>query len=94
MSDAQALRIDRWLFHARFVRRRELAAGMLGERRVRLNGQLVVKSHQLVRPGDVLTLTTPRRVLVLRILALGERRGPPAEARGLYELLEGSDPLP
>jgi len=94
LSDAQALRIDRWLFHARFVRRRELAAGMLGERRVRLNGQLVAKSHQLVRPGDVLTLTTPRRVLVLRILALGERRGPPAEARGLYELLEGSDPLP
>lgn len=94
MSGADTLRIDRWLFHARFVRRRELAAVLLGERRVRLNGQLVARTHQPVRPGDVITLTTPRRVLVLRVLALGDRRGPPEEARALYELLEGSDPFP
>lgn len=93
MSGSDSLRIDRWLFHARLVRRRELAAVLLKERRVRLNGQLIAKTHALVRPGDVITLTTPRGVLVLRVLALGLRRGPAAEARTLYELLEGSDTL-
>lgn len=93
MSEPESLRIDRWLFHARLVRRRELAAVLLSERRIRLNGQLIAKTHQLVRPGDVITLTTPRGVLVLRVLALSLRRGPAAEARTLYELLEGSDPL-
>jgi ribosome-associated heat shock protein Hsp15 len=52
---------------------------------VRLNDQIVGKTHQRVRPGDVITLTEPRRVRVLRVLALGERRGPSPEARQLYE---------
>ena len=50
-------------------------------RRVRLNDQIVAKTHQLVRPGDVITLTEPAQVRVLRVLALGERRGPASEAR-------------
>lgn len=93
MSGAPSLRIDRWLFHARFVRRREWAATLLSERRVRLNGQLVCKTHQPVRPGDILTLSVGQRILVVRVLELGERRGPPAEARTLYEPLPDSDPF-
>ncbi len=84
-----ALRLDRWLWHARFIRARDLAAGLVEERRVRLNSQLVTKTHALVRPGDVITLTQPRAVRVLRVKALGERRGPAPEAQGLYEDLEG-----
>jgi ribosome-associated heat shock protein Hsp15 len=86
---AGALRLDRWLWHARFIRTRDLAADLVAERRLRLNSQVVTKTHALVRPGDVITLTQPRAVRVLRVKALGERRGPAPEAQGLYEDLEG-----
>ena len=63
----------------------------MAARRVRLNEQIVAKTHQLVRPGDVITLTEPARVRVLRVRALGERRGPATEARELYEELTRLD---
>ena len=62
----------------------------MAARRVRLNEQIVAKTHQLVRPGDVITLTEQRQVRVLRVRALGERRGPAIEARGLYEELDAA----
>ncbi|MEK0081848.1 RNA-binding S4 domain-containing protein [Benzoatithermus flavus] len=85
MTDPNALRLDKWLWHARFIRHRGLAEEIVAARRVRLNEQIVQKTHQLVRPGDVITLTEPMRVRVLRVLALGQRRGPASEARLLYE---------
>lgn len=91
MTDAAGLRLDKWLWHARFIRRRELAEALIASRRVRLNEQLVTKTHQLVRPGDVLTLIDPRHLRVLRVQALGERRGPASEARLLYEELTRLD---
>lgn len=54
-------------------------------RRVRINSQLVTKTHTLVRPGDVLTLTQQAAVRVLRVRDLGRRRGPVAEAMMLYD---------
>ena len=80
-----ALRLDKWLWQARFIRSRQLADGLIAARRVRVNEQLVAKTHQLVRPGDVITLTEREHVRVLRVRALGERRGPAIEARDLYE---------
>ncbi|HEX6015252.1 MAG TPA: S4 domain-containing protein [Geminicoccaceae bacterium] len=80
-----ALRLDKWLWRARFIRNRDLAEGLVAARRVRVNEQLVGKTHQLIRPGDVITLTEPARVWVVRVRALGERRGPAVEARLLYE---------
>ena len=50
------LRLDKWLWHARFIRHRELAAELVAGRRVRLNEQLVTKTHQLVRPGDTMLI--------------------------------------
>ncbi len=88
------LRLDRWLWHARFVRRREMAAALVEEGCVRLNGELVTRPHRPVRAGDVLTLGIGTRVYLVRVVALGRRRGPAAEARTLYEALPGSDPLP
>lgn len=81
------LRLDKWLWHARFIKSRDLATVLVGERRVRLNDQLVGKTHQLVRPGDVLTLRQGEQLRVVRILDLGLRRGPAPEARLLYEEL-------
>lgn len=85
MSGQAGLRLDKWLWHARFIRNRSLAEELVAARRVRLNDQIVAKTHHLVRPGDVITLSEPVRVRVLRVLALGQRRGPAEEARLLYE---------
>ena len=79
------LRLDKWLWQARFIRNRDLADGLVAARRVRLNEQIVAKTHQLVRPGDVITLMDRDQVRVLRVRALGQRRGPATEARDLYE---------
>ena len=80
-------RVDRWLWFARLVKSRTLAAGLVAAGKVRINRLRIEKASHTVKPGDVLTVTVSRRVRVLRVLAAGVRRGPPAEARGLYEEL-------
>ncbi|MFC6490971.1 RNA-binding S4 domain-containing protein [Nitratireductor sp. GCM10026969] len=78
-------RIDKWLFFARVVKSRSLAARLAQAGRVRVNRNKIDQAAHQVRPGDVLTITLDRRILVYRILASGERRGPADEARLLYE---------
>ncbi|MFO1060830.1 MAG: RNA-binding S4 domain-containing protein [Dongiaceae bacterium] len=82
------LRLDKWLWFARFCKSRSQASQLCAGGRLRLDGQLVRKAHQLVRPGAVLTFPLGPHIRVVRVLALGVRRGPPAEARALYEDLE------
>jgi len=84
MSEA-SLRLDKWLWHARFCKSRTLAARLAAAGKVRIAGAPVFKAHQGVKPGDVLTFPLGPHVRTVRILALGERRGPASEARGLYE---------
>lgn len=84
----EQIRIDKWLWHARFCKTRRIAQGLAEAGRVRLNGQRIEKAHAAVRPGDVLTLPAGREVVVLRVLALGTRRGPAAEAHMLYEVID------
>lgn len=78
-------RIDKWLFFARILRSRSLAARLVQAGRVRVNGDKIDQASDLVKTGDVLTLNLDRRIAVLRVLAPGERRGPFAEARLLYD---------
>ena len=80
-----SLRLDKFLWHARFFKSRSLAASYVGQGRLRLDGAVVVRAHQPVRVGAVLTFPLGPRIRVVRVLALGARRGPPAEARLLYE---------
>ena len=86
------IRLDKWLWHARFFKSRSLAAGAVTHGRMRLNGQIVSKPAPPVRTDDVLTFALGRRIVVVRILAPGTRRGPAPEARTLYEDL--SPPAP
>lgn len=89
------LRLDKWLVHARFCKTRSVAAALITAGHVRVNGARAVKPAQTVAPGDVLTLAQPRLVRVLRIEALGIRRGPATEARTLYtELSETREETP
>ena len=85
---SESLRIDKWLFHARFCKTRNLAQQKAEAGRIRLNGQRVEKASCSVRIGDVLTLPVEGKVVALRVTQLGIRRGPAAEARMLYEVLE------
>jgi ribosome-associated heat shock protein Hsp15 len=79
------IRIDKWLWYARFYKSRTLASRAVTAGRVRINSERVVKSHGSVRPGDVLTFPHGHDIRVIRVVNLGERRGPAPEARELYE---------
>ncbi len=79
------IRLDKWLWFARLARTRSLAARLCAEGRVSIGGRDGAKPHQAVRIGDVVVveLSHQRRRLIIR--ALGQRRGPPAEAKLLYD---------
>src|SRR3546814_17411842 len=61
---------------------------MLFRSKLRLSGFGVVKLHYRVTPGDVLTFPQARHIRVVKVLALGSRRGPASEAQDLYEDLK------
>ena len=87
-----ACRIDVWLWRARFFKTRSLAARIVEDGGVRLvRGESrapVEKPSRAVRCGDVLIFAQGSRWLAVKVEALGERRGPASEARGLYSLLD------
>lgn len=86
MSEAPArIRLDKWLWHARFAKSRSIAAGMVSGGHVRINGQKAQKTAQPVGPGVVLTIALGAGVRVVRIVAIGLRRGPAPEAQALYD---------
>lgn len=78
-------RIDKWLFFARVIKSRSLAAKFVLGGNVRINGRKSDQASDAVRTGDVLTIARGDRILVYRVLAEGTRRGPAEEARTLYE---------
>lgn len=91
MTD-DACRIDVWLWRARFFKTRSLAAHVVEDGGVRVSRggarTPIDKPSRAVRPGDVLTFAQGSRWLAVRVEALGARRGPAPEARGLYSVLD------
>jgi len=91
MTD-QACRIDVWLWRARFFKTRTLAASFVEEGRVRLSRAgaetRIDKPSRNVKVGEGIVFAVGGRVIAVRIEALGDRRGPPSEARRLYASLE------
>ena len=81
-------RLDKWLFHARLCRTRQLAQTTTAAGHVRLNGARIDKPGHAVKPGDVLTLRMGAKIVAVRVLGLAERRRSPTEAQALYEVLE------
>ncbi|MBA2466162.1 MAG: RNA-binding S4 domain-containing protein [Sphingomonas sp.] len=79
------MRIDRYLHCIRLVKSRGLAQGLIDSGHVRIDGKRVAKSSEPVRVGSTIAFPLHDRVRILRVLALPERRGPPAEARACYE---------
>lgn len=93
-GDGEPCRLDVWLWRARLFKTRSLAARFVEEGRLRLlRGSVemrIDKPGRAVKPGDGLVFAMGGRVMALRIIDRGHRRGPAAEARALYVEL---DPL-
>jgi len=85
-------RADVWLWRARFFKTRSMAQRFIDEGRVRLTraGQenRLDKSARLVKVGDHLVFALGGRLIAVTVNAMGERRGPAEEARGLYSMLD------
>lgn len=88
-EDRDWQRLDKWLWSARFLKARSDCVRFIENGMVRINRQPTEKAHARLRPGDVLTLPSPRSgapiVRVIRVVSLAARRGPATEARTLYE---------
>ena len=78
-------RLDQWLWFARFVKSRSLAARLCAAGAVTVNGSPVKKPNHPIRLGDVVVLPQGGWQRTIRVVALGIRRGPAPEARLLYE---------
>lgn len=86
------LRVDKWLWYARFFKTRTLAAAQVNAGHVRLNSEKIHKPSVTVCPGDVLTFAQGRHIRVIRIEQLTSRRGPAPEAQALYTDLDPPQP--
>jgi ribosome-associated heat shock protein Hsp15 len=78
-------RLDQWLWFARLVKSRSLAARLCAVGAISLNGAAIGKSNHIVRVGDIVATPQGGYRRTVRVLALGSRRGPATEARLLYE---------
>jgi ribosome-associated heat shock protein Hsp15 len=81
-------RLDKWLWQARFFKSRTLAAKAVAARRVRVNQEVVTKTHHKLREGDVLTFPQGASVRVVRVRDFAATRGSATVARTLYDDLK------
>ncbi|MEN5169695.1 RNA-binding S4 domain-containing protein [Brevundimonas pondensis] len=91
----QSCRIDLWLWRARFAKTRSLAAAMVERGAIRLTHHglqtRLDKPSRNVHPGDDILFAQGGRLIAVRVLHIGERRGPPEEARALYAALDAPE---
>ncbi len=87
-------RLDKWLWHARIVKTRSLAAQFVEQGKFRINREKILKPAYAVKNGDVITAAIFGRVRVLRIAGFSARRGAAAEAQALYVDLTPPDDRP
>ncbi|MFY8083798.1 MAG: RNA-binding S4 domain-containing protein [Rubrivivax sp.] len=78
------LRLDKWLWAARFYKTRSLATHAIGAGRVQVNG-IAAKASRSVRPGDLVCLRQDGPERTVRVIALSSVRGPAPAAQTLYE---------
>jgi ribosome-associated heat shock protein Hsp15 len=84
-----SVRMDKWLWAARFFKTRSLAARACELGRIQSNSQ-PAKAAREVRVGDLLQIKTDNGDFQVKVLLLSEMRGPAAVAQALYEETEAS----
>lgn len=82
------MRLDRLLWFLRLVKTRSAAQALVSAGHIRLNGKRVERNAQGAAAGDVLVLPLSRAVVVIELLKLPSRRGPPIEAQSCYRVLD------
>lgn len=92
-DEPSVIRLDKWLFQARICKSRGVAADLITSGAVRVNTVRVTKPATPVRAGDGLSVVHGGRIWLLRVRALGVRRGPATEAQTLYDDLEAAATL-
>ena len=80
----ETMRLDKWLWFARFVKSRADAQKLIERGQVILNGQIVQKTSAAVRPGDAVVIVIAKSRHCVTVEGLGTRRGPAPEAQALY----------
>lgn len=91
-EDPNTVRLDVWLWRARFFKTRSLSSAQVSKRGVRVtrNGQTrkVTKPGANLAVGDIVTFGRSVHIRTVKVLDLGTRRGPASEAAMLYETVE------
>jgi len=83
LTAAEPVRLDKWLWAARFFKTRSLAAVAVDGGKVRLNGE-GAKPSRVLKPGDELAIRVGELEWVVEVKALSRQRGPAAQAALLY----------
>ncbi|MCZ2495260.1 RNA-binding S4 domain-containing protein [Xylophilus sp. Kf1] len=84
MTPPDTLRLDKWLWSARFFKTRSLAVEEIGKGRIQVNGAAAKPSRDL-RPGDSVAIRSGPTLRTVRVLGLSNQRGPAPVAQALYE---------
>ncbi|MGE0586578.1 MAG: RNA-binding S4 domain-containing protein [Flavobacteriaceae bacterium] len=82
--DTDRQRLDKWLWHARVVKTRSLAAALVVAGRVRVDGERVTKPARPVTVGEVLTIVLDHGIRILEVAGFTDRRGSAAVSAGTY----------
>ena len=85
MTSGDRQRVDKWLWFARVTRTRTAAQALAVSGQVRVNREKIASASRAVGVGDVLTIVAGPRIRVLKVAAIGVRRGPSSEAQSLFE---------
>ena len=85
----EKIRLDTWLWYARFYKSRSLSSKAISSGKIRINSNKITKPAAKVKTHDVLTLNYVNEIRLIQVQSLGSRRGPASEAQSLYiELTE------
>ena len=85
----EKIRLDTWLWYARFYKSRSLSSKAILSGKLRVNSNKIIKPASKVKINDVLTINHVNTVRIIQIQSLGARRGPASEAQKLYKELSG-----
>ena len=85
----EKIRLDTWLWYARFYKSRSLSSKAILSGKLRLNSNKIIKPASKVKINDVLTINHINMVRIIQVQSLGSRRGPASEAQKLYNDLSG-----
>lgn len=86
----EKIRLDTWLWYARFYKSRALSSKAILSGKLRLNSNKIIKPASKVKINDVLTINHQNAVRIIQLQSLGNRRGPASEAQKLYKDLLGN----